>query len=543
MEPGKCALLKPVTNLTGTFFTFSQYTQDLTKQYTNCDAYRCVPSKFIAMNLNFSPIIAKYTDEISSEGLGRFLGEIFQNYFENSCAFLRAKYDGENNNPTFNPEDTRTLLFQTLQKYRMMNVRNNTSENIPSIETLLRSQSVITPIDPDEDDSSDSAMSYYSDQIQYIGDINIYSYNDNADGVGYNEIYCYIPNEAMCMDYAINKISSEYVKNPFNYTDSKIVGWNNENLDANIISYNGLGWDVSGTTNYFDGIGTINNRFYGVGKYTDDSNEEQFVYIPDCLINEISDDTPRIVDDVEGGNSFNFNTIVVLYDIVQKGDNEEQITLYKNIPLGIYFTGAFEEYTSNDTTNYKMSNEVTKYVTHELVYNQGTSYGLRICTRFLCNPLSTITIETSTVGSSNVSEIAPVLEKMAETIASAKEIVTQKGEMYQFIKNHLSQFKNNKVNVPYIRQLGDKKYWFVNGKNTGAVADIDLGAIEKLKEDIESVLEDLYTKEDIDEILEDYMPKSEIDTSNFVTKQEFQDAIKDLENKLKVWLQGEEDEE
>ena len=53
MAYGKCSLLKPVDNLTGTFFLFSQYAQDLTKQYSNPDSYRCVPSKFIAMNLDF----------------------------------------------------------------------------------------------------------------------------------------------------------------------------------------------------------------------------------------------------------------------------------------------------------------------------------------------------------------------------------------------------------------------------------------------------------------------------------------------------------
>ena len=37
MTQGKCNLLKPVESLTGTFFMFSQYTQDLTKQYTQCD--------------------------------------------------------------------------------------------------------------------------------------------------------------------------------------------------------------------------------------------------------------------------------------------------------------------------------------------------------------------------------------------------------------------------------------------------------------------------------------------------------------------------
>ena len=52
MTQGKCNLLKRVDSLTGTFFMFSQYTQDLTKQYTQCDKWRCIPSKFAALHLN-----------------------------------------------------------------------------------------------------------------------------------------------------------------------------------------------------------------------------------------------------------------------------------------------------------------------------------------------------------------------------------------------------------------------------------------------------------------------------------------------------------
>ena len=75
MIQGKCNLLKPVNNLTGTFFSFSQYAQDLTNQYVNPDSYRCLPRKYIAMDLDYSVIDG---EDISERG--KKLGNIFQNY-------------------------------------------------------------------------------------------------------------------------------------------------------------------------------------------------------------------------------------------------------------------------------------------------------------------------------------------------------------------------------------------------------------------------------------------------------------------------------
>lgn len=39
--------------------------------------------------------------------------------------------------------------------------------------------------------------------------------------------------------------------------------------------------------------------------------------------------------------------------------------------------------------------------------------------------------------------------------------------MYQMFKDHLSEFRNRRTNVPYIREVGGTPYWFVNGRNTG----------------------------------------------------------------------------
>jgi len=505
MTNNKCSLLKPVDNLTGTFFMFSQYAQDLTEQYANSDSYRCVPSRFIAMNLDYSTLIGSEhnINDDSKTKLAKSLGEVFQNYFENACTFLRAKYEEENKN--WNPEYTRTLLFQTLEKYNFLQINEGIEDTSETTNSSLS--------------TTYGYNSGISHNIQYIGDINIYSYNNNTDGVGYNEIYCYIPNEAKCMNYQLNAVNRAQT---YNYENNYICGYENQQ------SYNNLSWKVK---NYID---TENNlmQYYGVGMYNDGISNKN-VLVPQCLIEYNSDDKERLQDNKQI-DKYNINAIVVLYDIVTKNSDESQYTLYKNIPLGIYFTGVLNE-------SLEMSNIITKYVNSGQIYNQGTSYGLRICTRFFTHPNSTEIIETTTNGSSNVSEMAPVLEKIGETLAKVEGIFEDNDKMMSILNDHLSQFKNNKVNVPYTRQLGNKKYWFVNGKNTGAIAQYEYSNPEDIiSKAVSIILEKVYTKIDINNILNNYITKNEYNNriSGYATKEYVDNKVNELRQELLVYLQS-----
>jgi uncharacterized protein (DUF4213/DUF364 family) len=460
MAQGKCSLLKPVDNLTGTFFLFSQYAQDLTKQYSNPDSYRCLPSKFIAMDLDFQNI---KSEEGNADFYAKRLGDIFQNYFENSCTFLRGKY-----RDNWSPEYTRTLLFQTLEKYNMVNIENT--------------------VDSDGDSIKDLGI---SKNIQYIGDIDIYSYNDNKDGIGYNEIYCYISNQDKCIDY---KLGTTNIFDVYPYNGSIICGYE---APDNYTLYNGLSC-----------IAQTDNNMYTIGKYsfnpyiTTSKTNLIDTFVP-CILEEKNiEDTYRTDESEKILDKFNINSIVVLYDIVSKNNDGSEEIKYKNIPLGIYFTGTLD----NDCI---MSNQITKYVNSEQIYNQGTSYGLRICNRFITNPFSTEIIESTVNGSSNISEIAPVLEKIGEILISSKETIKSNDDIFTLLNSHLSQFKNNKVNVPYIRALGKKKYWFVNGKNTGAVAEDETTDKDNLKEQILEQCTELFS-----DMLKNYYTKYEVYNKN-----------------------------
>jgi hypothetical protein len=509
MAQGKCSLLKPVENLTGTFFLFSQYAQDLTKQYSNPDSYRCLPSKFVALDLNFNGI---KTNDGNSDFYSKKLGEIFQNYFENSNTFLRSKYKDD-----WNPEYSRTLLFQTLEKYNLVTIENK--------------------YDTNGDDIKDFGL---SKNIQHIGDIDIYSFNNNEDGVGYNEIYCYISNQVKCTNYSLGHVKIDSKNEIFNYYDQQICGY------EGLTPYNGLSYDVNyGKDIYIDKLQDNEFPFYSLGQYVNSIKELDTTFIPCTLdtnmtqiANEDRLDNGKILE------KFSINAILILYDIVSKNSDGGETINYKNIPLGIYFTGTLD----NDCI---MSNQIIKYVNSEQIYNQGTSYGLRICNRFISNPLSTEIIETTADSSSNVSEIAPVLEKIGEVLLSAEEVTKSNNDILTVLNTHLSQFKNNKTNIPYIRELGKKKYWFVNGKNTGAIAQYETTDPEDLKNIIISeILENVYSKDQVIEIseLENYYTKEDINSilgsesennNVFATKSYVNEEINKLREELKIYQQNE----
>lgn len=365
-----CNLFKPL-NPGGNFLMFSQYAEDLTKM-TSKSNYRVSPSKFMALNLNY----AQYDNKTFPDTL--------QNKFENGCAYLR-------NNPYLinNPD----LI--------------NGGEWNPTISSnlfwaCLCSEGLINQI---KIESSKTEPIYIIDGGCYYGDINLQSH-DTHEGMGYSEIYCYIPNESRKQNIVCS-IPEQ----------STIVKYDKGVLE---------GYDIK----------------CGHMEYLPDFNFK---------IGEVSDDTEA--------ESFEFNTIIVFYDIYE--DNEPVAT---SIPLGMYLTG--------EIVGGKVSNPVTKYISNGDIYGAGTSYGLRICSRFTVTPnqdgIKTGDIKTVniTTDSGDYASLSYVLSEMSKTINKMNDVVDNIHQNNQFIKTSLAAFKNSRTNVPYVKKVGDAYYWFVNGRNT-----------------------------------------------------------------------------
>ena len=413
-------LFKVLSKPTGEFYMFSNYADDLTRQMTQPKTYRVVPSKFAALELNRPE---------ECENLALLIGTAFQNYFENSSTFLR-----ELDYSTLQPNNTPTeykkwwssrMVWATLLKYGF--ITKDTTE-------------------PDEEEEP---IDYFP-ELHYIGDINIYSTTE-TDGTAYNEIYCYIPNDAKDTRYNVYNIAlAERTK--VEYPDEYLMGWNATNYPQNTEIPNVPEFDEENKISIYDA---------------------DTWFRPDALYCEVTEgikeanDVSTSLAPTTDATKFDINSILVFYDIISIDEDGTETVKYKNLPLGIYFTGYSEG---------ELSNVIEKYVSSEDIYDQGTSYGLRICNRYVSTPNATVFLDTNIDAFDGMADFSHAMQLMGENAELMNLIAQQNETTYKNLDEHLAQFKNYRTNVPYIRQLmidgAMHGVWFVNGRNTGQIAGV-----------------------------------------------------------------------
>ena len=141
-----CNIFRHLSKETGTFLTFSQYMEDLTIWKTEGKYHKIVPSKFIAIDCK--------QENYNNSTLPKYI----QEYFENACACfknnLQTMVEDEIDSMAFgwDPEYTKTLFWNMMFK--------------------------------SESDSIQRGLIDMED-IKYVGDINLQSYN-TVDGMGYS---------------------------------------------------------------------------------------------------------------------------------------------------------------------------------------------------------------------------------------------------------------------------------------------------------------------------------------------------------------------
>lgn len=434
----KCNLLIPLGTGTsgyqgGTFWLFSQYTEDLTRAAAFGDAYRVVPSRFAAMDLPFG-------GSATNSGTA----EIFQNKFEHSVAYWRHQLANQGEQatlPKFNPDIFTNLFWTVLND--TFSVCNNTT----------------------------------APAIKWIGESDVVGTTE-IDGDTYSEIYCFIANGDEPRSYHTSLRSIDGIDEDVQpESDSSLThcyGWTAQTYPqltgSSSSSSNVPASGVSGTSSLQTlPIGyqfTVPNALQPLPETINGSVIDGMASFHEAFVNNTNnvfwDEIPN------PGESFNVNTIVLFYDIVAKDASGDYKYLYCNVPLGMYFTGPV------DGSN--LQNSITKFITNEDIYGQGTSYGLRVTTKFTCAPSvlgsgsdggqvgSTHVIN---YGSVNWSDVAAVIDSMRSAADAVTASIEASSARHNELMNHLSQFRDKMANVPYIRTVGTVDYWFVNGRNTG----------------------------------------------------------------------------
>lgn len=394
----KCNLLRSLTQ-NGTFFMFSEYAENLTKSYVQENQYRVIPSRYAMLDLNFDGKDNQY------------IGEIFQNYYENACSAFRK----QDSSILTNGKLANELLWKTLYKYGLISIGTYDNFN-------------------------------YIKELYYIGELKLTPYEE-IDGVGYNELWCYIDNDVHAMRY--------HSTVPENQTAQvQYVGINNY-----ISGYDSTTYPTANA----DLVGKIINEDTG-HIYSDNEGTYWMEDVQETPIipYEFTDYEPGIITqsvntDESVANEFKINTVIVFFDVYDTNSN----TIYKNIPMGIYFTG--------QVSNSTLTNEITKVVSDETIYKQGTSYGLRINTKFVCTPQTTglEILKISNLTAEEADRYCALLSSIANSQKLMEQMVANQTELSQSLKNHLASFANYKANVPYLRLVGGVNHWFVNGKDLG----------------------------------------------------------------------------
>lgn len=391
-----CNLFKKLSNNTGEFLMFSQYAEDLTRNNSQGYRYRVVPNRFIAANIDFSKFKYSVTGDLNVD-----FPTYLQNYFENGCALCKNLEDVE-----WDPTVSSNIFWNAMIEGGLINIKK------------------VNELD-------ETVKDYYVEEFKYVNDINIQSY-DEVGGMGYSEIYCYIPNEAKEYHYGC----SELVELPAVTTANMFVeGYKDTDKTDNILSL-----DITPEHKYF-----INKQL----SFYFENNE---LYLGDVV-----------------SDKYDINCIIILYNINSCDESGNNVCIYENIPLGLYLPGTFNETVVN--------NIITKHIHNEDIFNSGTSYGIRICSRFSVSPNTEFikSVDINNVSSSEYSSLCQVMGGISDNLVAMKNVVNSSIADSETLKDTLAIFKNSRTNVPYPIDINGTKYWYVNGRNTGiAIPDGDI---------------------------------------------------------------------
>lgn len=398
---GVCNIFNKLNSNSGNFMMFSQYVEDITRNFTESDNWKVIPTKFVAMDIDYSKVDKKMVLNNGNDEYDLNIGipKYFQNCFENACAYARNKKD-----------DT-----EFWKKFGLDNWNPDVSRNL--FWNYMFDGNLLTT----EKYGSSSSNIKYVPQIMYFGDINMHSYNEHK-GMGYGEIYCYIPTSAERMQCQVMCI-----------TDSE--GATRK-------------YDPSNKSTLLEGH---KDRFI-------ENYPQRYFYNRDFSMSFDDNELSNLVNSNE--NKYNINTIVVLYSVFRKFNNEWEV-VHSNIPMGMYITGRFDQ-------DSKLTNSITKYVSTN--YDTGTSYGLRICTRFTATTNGTISSNTEIItDNSGYTNVCQLMTAMNENLSKMLDVSKSAINTTQQYKDLLSIIKTNRTNVPYVKNVNGIDCWFVNGRFVSAV--------------------------------------------------------------------------
>ena len=399
-----CNIFKPLSNPDGNFLLFSQYTNDLARSTVD-SSYRVVPSRFYCLDLSSDAILRTATKIPNPEPNSNYtLPRFLQNCFECGLSFSRTDF---NNTTSF------LVAPELIYKLNQLTETNEEQLNI-------------------------------NKSVVYRGDIDTESWDK-----GFADIIINIPSNSSKIDFTVNDTIESYLVDGDIETMFGVLA--DEEQKYTYI----LGWDsksnipLSGEIYDIDTVSTEDI----LGEISRDSSVFDFLF--DSNTSEDPD--------------FKFNTIIPCYNVVALDPNTGKYEIfYKDVPMGIYFTGVCDE--TNNITN-----AITIHKSETDALGAGSSWSLRICTKFAPTPQGIEGVETIAVESGAItSSLSAIMSASAEMIKTVNDMSKKSWTDTQTYRDLLTIFKSGRTNVPYPYPDDPSKgtqYWYVNGRNTGIPID------------------------------------------------------------------------
>ncbi len=241
-----------------------------------------------------------------------------------------------------------------------------------------------------------------ADDINNIACEDIDLFGDGTiDGMKYDEILCYL-----------------------NPSTSNNRSLNLDEADARIINKS----STPGNPQYIAGYSREADRIEDID-YVSLLNNDKF---PLCTIGDPNSNSAN-------EPPFEFNAIIVLYDVTLGKEDNSPI---ENIPLGIYIN----------------PNPIKKYVNNNNIYNQGTSYALRIAMRFATTYDGSIYIEDTNAydETRDISSLVSVADRLSKTIDQMFEMTRKFNEYFEETRGMITAIRNS-ASTSNWKSYGDSK--------------------------------------------------------------------------------------
>lgn len=398
-------LIKPLNEQGTTFYTFSSAAKDLSKCWGNAEK-EFVFSKFVCLNLpdffnieeddinelkenykNFTQIAGLKSmmdriDEGEAEGTGQRFAELLQDYVFNMEELLISS-------PNYNTDNsdrsaTERVFWKFLKELGVINFKEGGEEEVAASLISREEKRYVEGLVVEDEE-----VETYERVVQYVGSIDMIN-NVDIRSDTYTELYLHIPSEAgNTADVLFKECYDDVYAEGETYTVSNnypnfILGQTEADpgLDISTLAL----YDESSTEHSYttgDSVkeeGVENELIDEESRYLYRSNLDGVCVDFDAnSYNKIVTGRMVTIDDFNKSKystSFEFNTILVYYDVVDKSSGSKTTNLY-----GVLFLDNVQ-HTEN---SYDYLQRYPKYKPEEGVQN-GNSYGFKLNLRIDVDP-------------------------------------------------------------------------------------------------------------------------------------------------------------